>query len=135
MLKRIAALSAAALTLVAIASATALAGLADHKDAVSIPGVIGAAYNSSMRADGAADVQRQGGFTTAGAVRWLAEAPAAAETAARSTFNSPGVMGAMGESRSLARSAEEVARQGGFATAAAVHWLAKAPAAKKVAAS
>jgi hypothetical protein len=135
MSKRIAALSAvSALTLTAIASATAMAGSADHTDAVSIPGVIGAAYNSPTRADGAADVRRQGGFVTAGAVRWLAEAPAA-ETAARSTFNSPGVMGAMSESRGLARSADEVRRQGGFATAAAVHWLAKAPAAKKVAAS
>ena len=87
-----------------------------------------------MCAIGFVDVRRQSGFATAGAVRWLAQAPTDVATA-QPAFSSPGVMGAMSESRSLARSAEEVFRQGGFATAAAVHWLAKAPAAKKIAAS
>ena len=43
-------------------------------------------------------------------------------------FDIPAVAGAMNESRSLARSAEEVRAQGGFVTVAAVRWLAKAPA-------
>ena len=106
-------------------------------DAVSVPGVIGAAYNKATRADSDVDVRRQGGFATAGSVRWLAQAPADVidVAVARPAFNSPGVMGAMSESRSLARSAEEVVRQGGYTTAAAVHWLPKAPTAKKIAAA
>ena len=138
MSKRIAALSAvAALMLAAIASSTATAGTAGRTDAVSVPGVIGAAYNNATRADSAVDVRRQGGFATAGSARWLAQAPADVidVAVARPAFNSPGVMGAMSESRSLARSAEEVVRQGGYATAAAVHWLPKAPTAKKIAAA
>ncbi len=137
MSKRIAALSAvAALTLAAIASSTAMAGSAGRTDAVSVPGVIGAAYNKATRADSDVDVRRQGGFATAGSVRWLAQAPDVIDVVvARPAFNSPGVMGAMSESRSLARSAEEVVRQGGYATAAAVHWLPKAPTAKKIAAA
>ena len=135
MANRIAPLSAvAALTFAALASSTAVAGSVDRADAVSVPAVIGAAYNNANRADSVVDVRRQGGFATAGAVRWLAQAPAD-ETPARPVFNSPGVIGAMNESQSLARSAEDVRRQGGFATAAAVRWLSKAPAAKKVAAS
>lgn len=132
MLNRVAALSVvAALTLT---TSIAMAGSVGRLDAVSVPAVIGAAYNNPSRADSAADVRHQGGFASAGTVRWLAQAPAF-QASAQPIFNSPGVIGAMNESHSLARSAEEVRRQGGFATAAAVHWLPKAPEAKKVAAS
>lgn len=46
------------------------------------------------------------------------------------TFDIPAVTGAMNESRNLARSADEVRKQGGFATAGAVLWLPRARADK-----
>ena len=54
----------------------------------------------------------------------------AAQTFRVAAFDIPAVAGAMNESRYLARSADEVRKQGGFATAGAVLWLPRAPAEK-----
>ena len=121
----------AAATLAALPLASAGAAETFHVAAFGIPAVAGAMNESRSLARSADEVRSQGGFATAGAVRWLSRAP---EAGVHASIPVPSVIGAMRQTRALARSADEVARQGGFATAGAIRWLARAPAALKLAA-
>lgn len=109
-------LPAASVAFVAVASPA----LADERGAAYGAGTVGALFAETRGlAVNAAEVARQGGAATAGAVRWIA-------TPARPVEGSvygAGSVGAMYfETRGVATSAEDVARQGGGVTAAAVRW-------------
>jgi hypothetical protein len=87
--------------------------------------VVGAAYHDARVATNAMEVRRQGGFATAGAVRWTV-APDRSTRAA--VVDMPSVIGAAYHEPAVATNAAEVRRQGGAVTAGAVRWLPAAPA-------
>ncbi|WP_336488379.1 hypothetical protein [Methylobacterium nigriterrae] len=88
--------------------------------------VVGAAYHDARVATNAAEVRRQGGFATAGAVQWRIEDDRSIQGA---VFDVPSVIGAAYHDARVATNPAEVRRRGGLATATAVRWLPSAPAA------
>ena len=117
MFDRIRILSTVAALSIAVVSTPATA--AEQSSRINLPTIVGAMNENAGLARSADEVRRQGGFMTAGAVRWLSAAPGQQQAA----INVPTVIGALGESRTLARDAAGVRAQGGFMTAGAVRWL------------
>jgi hypothetical protein len=87
--------------------------------------VVGAAYHDAGVATNPAEVRRQGGFATSGAVQWKAGPDRSSEAA---VVDMPSVIGAAYHDPAVATHAAEVRRQGGAVTAGAVRWLPAAPA-------
>jgi hypothetical protein len=81
--------------------------------------VVGAAYHDAGVATNVAEVRRQGGFATAGTVRWKAAPDRSSEAA---VIDVPSVIGAAYHDARVATNVAEVRRQGGFAIAGAVRW-------------
>jgi hypothetical protein len=89
-----------------------------------VPSVVGAAYHHARVATNAVEVRRQGGFATAGAVRWTASPDRTSQVA---VVDLPSVVGAAYHDQRVATNAVEVRRQGGFGVIGSVRWLPTAP--------
>lgn len=119
-----------AATLLLSLAALGQAGAADDSTAegarptYGVPSVVGAAYHDARIATNAAEVRRQGGFATAGAVRWTASPDRTSQVA---VVDLPSVVGAAYHDQRVATNAVEVRRQGGFGVIGSVRWLPTAP--------
>lgn len=115
--------------LVSLSAAAALAlgalgtvAVADESGVAYNAKTVGAlTFETQGLATNSAEVRRQGGFATAGAVQWT---KAFAEQANAGAVYGAGSVGALTlETRGLATSAAEVRRQGGAMTAGTVRWI------------